>query len=266
MYAMMQNIRIINNNQHDPTNCQREGMWTRCFPAIQKLKEIIATNEIGPIVYVQGDFGYSMVSNSTEDRIWLPNSGGVTLDIGMYIAQFGQLAFPGGKVKDIHASGTIKNGVDHTVMATVTYQRGKSGDEFTEDGMLQFVLTGAANTEERLVLQGTKGRVIIDGPFHVPQKMRVVYDKGRGKSEEVEYDFPLPNDPFRVWNNPGSIGFVHQIYEVGKALKDGKTECECFTWNDSLEVATIIDEIVYQVRGERDAAQRDGYSTEASSN
>ena len=233
-------------------------MWSRCFPAMKKLREIIYSHDIGPIVYVQGDFGYSMVNHSPDDRIWLPNSGGVTLDIGMYIAQFGQLAFPGGKVKDIHASGSVKNGVDHSVMAMITYQRGeKDVDVMAEDGMLQFVLTGAANTEERMVLQGTKGRVVIDGPFHVPQRMRVVYDQGRGESNEVVYDYPLPDDPYGVWNNPGSIGFVNQIREVGKALREGKKECECFTWEDSLEVAQIVDEIVYQVRGERDVLRRE---------
>ncbi|KAL7467383.1 hypothetical protein ACHAXS_007630 [Conticribra weissflogii] len=218
-----------------------EGMWTRCFPAMQKLRQIITSNEIGSIVYIQGDFGYSMANNGADDRIWLPDSGGVTMDIGMYIAQFGRLAFPGGKLKDVFATGTVKNGVDHSVMAT----------GFGEDGLLQFVLTGAANTEERMVLQGTKGRVVIDGPFHVPQRMRVMYDQGRGESTEQIFDFPLPDDPYGAWNNPGSIGFVHQIREVGNALKQGKKECNSFTWNESLEVATIVDEIVRQVRGER---------------
>mmetsp|Transcript_17931 Transcript_17931/g.37373 ORF Transcript_17931/g.37373 Transcript_17931/m.37373 type:complete len:389 (+) Transcript_17931:39-1205(+) len=228
-----------------------EGMWTRCFPAMQKLRQIIASNEIGPIVYVQGDFGYSMANNGPEDRIWLPDSGGVTMDIGMYIAQFGRLAFPDGKLKDVFATGTVKNGVDHSVMATVTYERGDSRDGFGEDGLLQFALTGAANTEERMVLQGTKGRVVINGPFHVPQKMKVMYDQGRGESTEQIFDFPLPDDPYGAWNNPGSIGFVHQIREVGTALSRGKKECDSFTWNESLEVATVVDEIVRQVRGER---------------
>jgi len=234
-----------------------EGMWTRCFPAIRKLRQLISTSEIGPIIYAQGDFGWAFPTNSPDHRIWLPNSGGVTLDVGMYIAQLGQIAFPGGKVKDVTATGTVMNGVDYSVMATVTYERqNESERRSVGDGILQMALTGAANTEERCVLQGTKGRIILDGPSHVPQRIRVLYNRGRGESKEVVYDFPLPEDPYGEWNNPGSIGFVHQINEVGKALREGKTECESFTWEDSLEVAQIIDGILCQVRGERDGMVR----------
>lgn len=226
-----------------------EGMWTRCFPAMHKLRQIIASGELGQIVYCQSDFGWKFPTDyNLNDRIWYKESGGVTLDIGMYCAQIGRVAFPNAQLKDVRATGTVKNGVDYSVMATVTYQQ---EDDDTEDGLLQFAVTGAANTEERLVIQGTKGRAILDAPFHVPERLRIQKDQGRGNTEEVVYDFPLPKDPFGVWNNPGSIGFFHQINEVGKALKEGKTECESYTWNDSLEVALIVDEIVDQVRGER---------------
>jgi dihydrodiol dehydrogenase / D-xylose 1-dehydrogenase (NADP) len=186
-----------------------EGMWTRCFPAMHKLRQLVISEEVGQIVYVQGDFGYEFPNNgysptTNNDRIWYPNSGGIALDVGMYIAQLGRIAFPNGKVKDVQAVGTMKNGVDFTVMANVTYDRSSlqyckntrynSGsddrcnnttssnssrdssrdhllpsEEDTVEGMLQMVLTGASNTEERCVLQGTKGRIILDGPFHVPQ-------------------------------------------------------------------------------------------------
>ena len=283
-----------------------EGMWTRCFPAMHKLRQLVLSEEVGNIVYVQGDFGYAFPNNehsltTNNDRIWYPNSGGITLDVGMYIAQLGRIAFPNGKVKDVQAVGTMKNGVDYTVMANVTYDRSSlqyckntrtssnssrdssrdhllPSEEDTVEGMLQMVLTGASNTEERCVLQGTKGRIILDGPFHVPQRLRVVYNDGRRRGEydnnsssstsgvvsssncdgcsrhdsnidEVVYDFPLPDDPFHgKWNNPGSIGLVYQINEVGNALRMGKSECDSFTWQDSLDVAQIMDEIVRQAR------------------
>lgn len=227
----------------------REGMWTRCFPAMRKLRQILSSDEIGKIIYVQGDFGYNMIQNPPDDRIWLPTSGGIMLDVGMYIAQFGRIAFPGGKVKCVHACGSMKNGVDCSIMASITYERGEEESNLIDqDGMMQFVLTGAAETEERVVLQGTKGRVIVDSPFHTPQRLRVFHDLGRGDTSETVHNFPLPDDPYGKWNNPGSIGFVHQIHEVGNALRDGKTQCDCYTWEDSLEVAKILDEVLVQVR------------------
>lgn len=237
----------------------REGMWTRCFPAMHKLRQLIASNEIGDVIYCQGDFGWEFDTSSPDDRIWLPDSGGITLDVGMYLAQMGKVVFPGAKLQDVSSTGTVLNGVDYTVVSTVTYDRQhQSAGSTVGDGILQLALTGAANTEERCVIQGTRGRIVLDGPFHVPQKLRVLHDQGRGESAEAIYDFPLPDDPYGEWNNPGSIGFVHQIDEVGKALKEGKKECHSFTWEDSLEVARIVDEIVYQVRGERDIVRRGG--------
>lgn len=129
-------------------------MWTRCFPSIKKLREILASDEIGPVVYIQGDFGYSMVNIPLNDRHWMPSSGGITLDVAMYIASFGRLAFPNGKVKQVHATGNMKNGVDYSVMASMTYQRSESESKsMNQDGMMQFILTGAANTEERMLIQ-----------------------------------------------------------------------------------------------------------------
>ena len=43
------------------------------------------------------------------------------MNIGMYTTQLGQIVFPGGKVKDVNVTGTVMNGVDYSVMATVTY-------------------------------------------------------------------------------------------------------------------------------------------------
>ena len=221
-----------------------EGLWTKCFPTIHKLKEIIAAGELGTIVYCQSDFGWKFPENKSE-RIFYKESGGITLDVGMYCASIGRVAFPNAQLKDVRATGTVKNEVDYSAMATVTYQY----EDDREDGLFQFAITGAANTEERLVIQGTKGRATLDAPFHVPERLRVSKDKGRGETEEIVYDYPLPNDSFGEWNYPGSIGFTHQIKEVGEALKEGKKECDSYTWDETLEVSMIVDEILKQVRG-----------------
>ena len=46
-------------------------MWTRFFPAMKKVSDVIASGEIGDVVNVQGDFGWSNVDCPfPEDRIW----------------------------------------------------------------------------------------------------------------------------------------------------------------------------------------------------
>ena len=195
-------------------------MWTRFFPAMEKVNQIIASGQIGDVVNVQGDFGWKNVDYPfPEDRIWNPVSGGMTLDIGMYMAQLGQVAYPNGQVLNIQAMATKKNGIDQTILTNILYQKAKTEgdiisdgrDDTPEKGMLQFYVTGAANTEERVTIQGSNGRIVLDSPAHAPERVRVFKDEGRGKTSQEIFDFPLPDDSYTSWYYPGSIGFTHEI-------------------------------------------------------
>jgi dihydrodiol dehydrogenase / D-xylose 1-dehydrogenase (NADP) len=233
-----------------------EGMWTRFFPAMKKVSDVIASGEIGDVVNVQGDFGWSNVDCPfPDDRIWNQLSGGMTYDIGMYMAHLGQVAYPDSEVEMIQAMSTFKNDIDQTVLANIMYTKNtgmfSTNDETGTKGMLQFYVTGAANTEERVTIQGSMGRIVLDSPAHVPEKVRVFRDAGRGKSTEEVFDFPLPDDSYTTWYYPGSIGFTHEIKGVCDALRAGKKECPQFTWNNSIQLATVIDEIICQTRGSR---------------
>mmetsp|Transcript_50415 Transcript_50415/g.151864 ORF Transcript_50415/g.151864 Transcript_50415/m.151864 type:complete len:438 (-) Transcript_50415:282-1595(-) len=242
-----------------------EGMWTRCFPAMRRVRDLVASGAIGPISVVQGDFGWSTEGCGPDDRIWNPRSGGMVLDIGMYLAQLGNVAFPNADVKGVQAMGMQKNGIDHTALVNVKYGKAAmlvegggrqmagestSQRDESEGGMLQFYVTGNANTEERVVMEGTQGRIIIESPAHVPSSVRLIRNGGRGVETEEVFDHPLPDDTFSTWNYPGSVGFTYQIKEVGDALRRGEKECRHFTLKESLQVADMLDEVLDQVRGQ----------------
>jgi hypothetical protein len=179
----------------------------------------------------------------------------MTYDIGMYMAHLGQVAYPDSEVEAIQAMSTFKHEIDQTILANIMYTKNNemhpSNDETGTKGMLQFYVTGAANTEERVTIQGTLGRIVLDAPAHVPERVRVFKDAGRGKSTEEVFEFPLPDDTWTSWYYPGSIGFTHEIKGVCDALRKGQTECHQFTWNNSIQLATVIDEIIAQTRGKR---------------
>jgi predicted dehydrogenase len=215
-------------------------MWTRCFPSVRHVQQLIQDGAIGEPVVVQADFGWSTATCGPEERVWFPESGGLILDVGTYMAQWGQVAFGSNtQVTKIQVMGTTKRGVDHTVLTNIQYQKRKGRGL----GFMQFYLTGRANTEERVVIQGTSGRIVVEPPFHIPQRIRLVRDHGRGASSEEVFDFPQPDDSFTSWNYPGSIGFTHQIQAVEQALSEGETECPYFPLEDSLQVAAILDSL-----------------------
>ena len=142
--------------------------------------------------------------------------------------------------------------MDHSAAVTCRYRFHRDEDDHV--GMLQFYLTGEANTEERICIQGTEGRVVIEAPSHVPQSVRVEVDQGRTSSRVERLSFPLPDDSssFPTWNYPGSVGFVYEIAAVNDALRRGLDECPQFTLDESLQNAQMLEEIRSQVLAGRD--------------
>lgn len=172
----------------------------------------------------------------------------------MYLCQLAQVAFGSScRIESIQSMGEARLGVDFTTLVNCQYQF-PYGDA-DHKGFLQFYLTGQANTEERACIQGTDGRIVVESPSHIPQRVRLERDSGRTgsishdeKNTDEQFDFALPDDSFTTWNHPGSIGFTYQIQAVGEALRQGKTECPDFTWHDSLQVAYVLDQIREQVK------------------
>ena len=57
-----------------------EGMWTRCFPAVRKARELLAAGTIGEVVAVSADFGWA-ADPAVHGRTLDPHSGGACLDV-----------------------------------------------------------------------------------------------------------------------------------------------------------------------------------------
>eukprot|EP00977_Amphora_coffeiformis_P016564 scaffold5168_cov176-Amphora_coffeaeformis.AAC.2 len=226
-----------------------EGMWTRCFPSSHVIRTWISQGKIGEPFMIQGDFGWSTANCDASNRIWYADSGGLILDVAMYMGQWGFFVYGSDAVVDsVQAMGTVKHGVDYTSAANSRFRFGGKKDNGDDAyGFMQFYVSGQANTEERLVIQGTKGRIVIEPPSHTPTRIRLELDVARGTTTVEAQELPEPDDSYTAWNNPGSIGFRHQITAVNQALAEGRVECPDYTWEESLKVAALLDEIKHQV-------------------
>src|SRR5688500_1806251 len=61
-----------------------EAMWTRFLPAIREVIRLIESGEIGKVVFIRADFGFSFPDDK-ESRIYnMKLGGGSLLDIGVY--------------------------------------------------------------------------------------------------------------------------------------------------------------------------------------
>lgn len=226
-----------------------EGMWTRFFPIIKKVKYLARVAKVvGEIRHVQADFG--IVSTlETAPRMWIRRmGGGGLLDIGIYPVAAALWAFPNQAATEVKVIGgvTMDNSeggglIDTHGMVSLGFEGGQSAS-------LSYSMVNT--TPEEVILSGTSGYIRIHGPAHCPQKFSVHRLAGRSYEEEVfeeKYEL-IETLPGCEFCHPGSEGFVHEIRAVEEAIAAGKQECDEYTWADSLRVTEIMD----QVRSELD--------------
>ena len=70
-----------------------EGVWTRCFPATAKARELLRGGAIGDVVAVQAEFGYAIANGCPDGVRGSAATGGMGRDIGVYLAEKALLAF-----------------------------------------------------------------------------------------------------------------------------------------------------------------------------
>jgi dihydrodiol dehydrogenase / D-xylose 1-dehydrogenase (NADP) len=107
---------------------------------------------------------------------------------------------------------------------------------------------------EETVVIGTKGRLTIKFPSHCPTKLYVsLKASGRGqKAEELELDFPLPQDTEEIiqaggFVYPNSAGFCYEAAAVARCIAAGKTETPQYTLAETLVNMKLIEEIRTQL-------------------
>lgn len=199
-----------------------EAMKTRFLPVHRRAKELIEEGKIGEVRLLQADFG-SLVPFDPEGRIYNKDlAGGALLDVGVYNISYSAFIF-GNKPKAIDSTLYIgKTGVDENVSVTLTYENGE-----------QAQLYGAVNapTIREANIIGTKGRICIPR-YSSGEKVILISD---GKEEVIDLPFEIN-------------GFEYQIEEVSNCIREGKLESKVMSWQDSIEVMKIMDEVA---RGKR---------------
>jgi dihydrodiol dehydrogenase / D-xylose 1-dehydrogenase (NADP) len=212
-----------------------EGMWTRFFPSIIKLRELIDTQAIGKVQAVQGDFGFR---DSGTPRLQQKElGGGALLDIGVYLVSFASMVFQGKKPQRISALGTLlPSGVDGQVSIAMKYN---------EYQVANLLTTICAETTCHITIFGEKGWIRVHAPFWCTTKLTVQLT---GQQQAQELDFPLPAvKQGHSFNFINSIGMVYQCAHVHQCLKEGKLESPVITLQESLLIMKSLDEIRKQI-------------------
>ncbi|MBE0652114.1 MAG: Gfo/Idh/MocA family oxidoreductase [Bacteroidales bacterium] len=175
-----------------------EAMWSRFFPAMKELKQIIRDEKLGQLHQVTGDF---MIERAYDPEHRLYNidlGGGALLDIGVYLLSIAQFFL--GKPESVAGVARIgSTGVDMLDNMHLRYP----GDVYAS-----FVCGFTGYKPYEFVISGSEGYCKITSPFYCPSSF-VLGNMGTKKS----YNFPYRGN-----------GYIHMIEAVQESILKGETE------------------------------------------
>src|SRR5436190_3534072 len=195
-----------------------EAMWTRCFPLMKKLSELLLSGAIGEVRQLTADFGFR-AEYQDEPRLFGPEfGGGALLDVGVYPVSLSSLLLgsPTRIVSTVHLGPT---GVDEEAAVILTHRGGEMAILHTAIRL---------DTAQEAIITGTQGRLRIHSPWWRPVAMLLSRD---GKPDEC-FDFPLTGN-----------GYEYEAQEVMDCLRSGKLESPLMPLDESLTIMQTLDAI-----------------------
>lgn len=195
-----------------------EGMWTRCFPIMQKVRELLAENAIGAVRMVEADFGFRAGFNPSS-RLFDPNlGGGALMDVGIYCLSFASMIL--GAPDKVAGFATLgETGVDEQAVMNLIYK----------NGALAMLSTAVrTNTTHAATIFGEDGKIEIHSPFWMCSSMTV---HRSGKDAET---FKMPFT---------ASGFQFEAMEVQRCLNAGLLDSPVMPLDETLELMGTMDEL-----------------------
>ncbi len=135
-----------------------EAFMYRLHPSWVAVRELVASGRIGRLTAVQSWFSY-FNDDPANIRNIAAYGGGALMDIGCYSVNLSRMLF-GGEPSRVEASITRDpaTGVDTLTSALLEFG----------DGIATFTCSTRAESDQRVHIYGTEGRISIGIPFNIP--------------------------------------------------------------------------------------------------
>jgi predicted dehydrogenase len=196
-----------------------EALWSRFNPAINAAKAEVNNGAIGNLKAIKADFCFRFDYDTSSRLVNKNLAGGALLDIGIYPI-FLSYFFFGKPVRMYVDSEYYPNGADKNLVMLFDYE---NGEEAILNASLQYYSPSDG------FLHGDEGSIQLHGRWHEAQ----AYTKFRKSFE----------DPDREEFGERSLTFGYEIDEVHECLGNGLKQSEKWTWQNSIEIMEIMDEI-----------------------
>lgn len=196
-----------------------EAMWTHCFPAMAKVREIVNSGAIGDIRQVHSSFCFRCAWDP-DSRLLNPNlGGGALLDVGIYNIALAQMIYQREPTRISSMAHLGETGVDEQSSVTLGYDNGAVA-----------VLTCAirTTTTHEAGIYGTDGYIKVPHMFWQPD--RIIVKTSQDEEREFMFD--------RVGN-----GYNYEAEEVMKCLRNGNLESSTIPLDRTVAVMRTMDSI-----------------------
>jgi predicted dehydrogenase len=193
-----------------------EGMWTRFFPVMGRLRRLLADGTIGEPRMLTVDFGFRAPLDPAS-RLFDPRlGGGAMLDVGVYCVSFASMVL-GPPTRATGFAHIGETGVDEQLSVALEHKNGR----------LSAITAGTRTaTPQEATVMGTEGRVRVHSPWWMPERMTV--SRTDGEDEVVR-------EPI------GPNGFAYEAAEVMRCLREGKKESGVMPLDETISVLETMD-------------------------
>jgi predicted dehydrogenase len=139
-----------------------EAFMYRLHPSWVAVRDLVASGRIGRLTSIQSWFSYYN-DDATNIRNLADAGGGALYDIGCYAVNLSRMLFAGEPTR-VEASVTRDpaSGVDVLTSAILEF----------DDGVATFTCSTRTETDQRVHVYGTEGRISVGIPFNIPPDRR----------------------------------------------------------------------------------------------
>ncbi|MEY4320563.1 MAG: hypothetical protein RLZZ471_504 [Actinomycetota bacterium] len=205
-----------------------EAMWTKFLPAMIALKQIIESGELGVIVGVEADFGFSLPYDNDHRLFNFELGGGTTLDQGVYTTTF-VTWMANSKISKITSVGQrFANGADSHADTTFIFENGIIGH-----GISSLISTYGGTA--RVI--GSEKSVTVLGSFWSARELEVITFQREGD----------PMRDHRAYETKGA-GYAHMLGSVSKSILAGELESSVHPLSAAIATMEVLDEIRAQIK------------------
>ena len=195
-----------------------EGMWTRFFPLMERVRKMTSNGEIGELRMLTADFGARFDLDPASRLFALELGGGALLDVGVYCVSLASMVL-GPPVRTAGLSHIGETGVDEQAAVVLEHAAGR---------LSSLAMGIRTATPHEATILGTEGYLKIHAPWWRPTVMTVSRPGRRDETIEA----PVTGS-----------GFEYEAAEVMRCLEEGRTESDVMPLDETLSVMRTMDEI-----------------------